>query len=406
MNRIFWHRRFILGVFFCFLFTGMSSGESNQAYIVTVDGMDLREMLIELLTPLEIPSGPPSNYLEPALENMNLGLDSTHIVSFPWNNDAGETNYWIGECREFLREYYQRAVAEDSQLIVVSHSWGTFLTYMALAHETMAAEPIVCDLYVTLSSPLGTFFARDGDDLYAEEMLVLDYDLAWLTYLGFFNRNDFFPRVPRVVNFWAYGDVISGPLGDFWPWAENIRVDVLQNPICSGFETRNIFSTKDVWHYYTSLQSGGAEDNEPLKTDIRNLILDTLGVEYPLVQVLLNGSSDSITVEQGQQFNAEFSLDPRTREGEMGDRWFGIWVYDEILKEWRVIVENCYPYTLHYFNMSTVIDTTTYAAGQYKLSFGIDLVNNQQHDPDAEYFDSVPFKVVNPSIPVSGGYQE
>ena len=244
------------------------SGRS-PALIVTIDGLSFVNTLLgpSGFPPIE----GPSNYLEPALESLGLPVPDDHIIPFPWSGDAGDTNDVIPPLRTFLREQYNAAQNENAQFIVVAHSWGTFLTYIALSRESSWPDPIYCDLYITLGSPLGTCYAHDG--YYPEESVVSGYVAFWLWRLDFDECTNCYPSVQRCVNYWAWGDVISGPLGSFAPFAENEKVDPFSET--DGHAYRNIGSTY-VWHWYDSLKPDGPSDNQPLLDEVEALIQETL----------------------------------------------------------------------------------------------------------------------------------
>ena len=146
----------------------------------------------------------------------------------------------------------------------------SFLSYIALSYESTVINPIYCDLYLTLGSPLGTYYAHDS--LWWEEIAVNGYVNEQLVALNFASCDNCYPRTKRCVNYWAWGDVISGPLGDFMSGEENIQVDT---PSEYTHDTRNA-STTPTWHYYDSLQPGRLPENLPLKDMVEDLLNETI----------------------------------------------------------------------------------------------------------------------------------
>ncbi|MHC4499608.1 MAG: Kelch repeat-containing protein, partial [Planctomycetota bacterium] len=173
------------------------------AVVVTVDGLSFANTLL----------GPPylddtDHYLKTALEAMEfLTVSDSVIDSFPWSRDAGNTDSELLQLRNFLKNSYDTARDEGKKFVVVSHSWGTFLSYLALSYESTVEDPIYCDLYITLSSPMGTYYAHDSQ--YLEEIAVTGYVNMWLAALDFASCTNCYPRTDACVNVWAWGDVIS-----------------------------------------------------------------------------------------------------------------------------------------------------------------------------------------------------
>ncbi len=283
-------KRLVLS-FFLVIYLGLPTVlyAESRAIIVTVDGLSF---INTYLGDLNIPSIEEEceNYLENALESMDLSVDDNHIIPFSWSRDAGDSDQAIEDLRLFLRQHFTTAKDEGKKFIVISHSWGTFLTYLALSYESTVEIPIYCDLYITLGSPLGTYYAHDG--LYVEEILINGYVNTWLDSLNFSSCTNCYPRAERCVNYWAWGDLISGPLGDFMPLAENIKIDPFSSQ--DGHEYRNAGSTGYVWHYYDSLQANGSADNQPLKDKVRSLIEETIEVASALSSPGVQPSSGDI----------------------------------------------------------------------------------------------------------------
>jgi len=272
----------LLLIFFVYFISPPSIvfGESS-AIIVTVDGLSF----VNTLLGLNIEDD--DNYLKSAVESMNIsGIPDDDIVPFTWSRDANNTEQELSLLRLLLRSEYQRAINEDKSFIVVAHSWGTFLSYIALSLESVEQDPIYCDLYVTLGSPLGTSYAHEGV-MYPEEILVNNYVNQWLFLLDFDDCTNCSPLVDRSVNYWLWGDVISGPLGSFLLTTENIKLDLWSYEF-GGYDQRNLLTTP-IYHKYDSLQPGGIINNQVLKDMFKALIEETADITAPVISNILIG---------------------------------------------------------------------------------------------------------------------
>jgi hypothetical protein len=271
-----WIRRSIIIILFGLSVVCGSLYSGESAIIVTVDGLSFVNTLVPGIEPIE----ESNHYLKTALENMNLDLPDTTIVDFAWSRDADDTVETVEDLREFLLEKYGQAQNESKRFIIVAHSWGTVLSYLALSSQSMqvpGSEQVYVDLYITLGSPLGTDNAHGGIN-YPEETIVSNYTFNWV------NRYDFcavcFPLVEKWSNYWAWGDVISGPLQGFMPFDGNSQwmdIQIDSSSSVPGYVGRNI-STTVTWHLYDSLQPGGVIDNQPLLDEIKNQLEGTTPV--------------------------------------------------------------------------------------------------------------------------------
>ena len=318
----------IIKYFFCLLVVVLVSGGSmyggEPAVIVTVDGLSFVNTLLFPGSGIE----DNDQYLETALENMNLDLEDTSIEGFSWSRDANDTAETVEALRTFLKEKYGTALAANKRFIVVAHSWGTVLTYLALSSQSNQVsqnERVYVDLYITLGSPLGTDNAHSGSN-YAEETLVINYTANWVNQYSFCATC--LPLADEWVNYWAWGDVISGPLDGFVPFEENLswsdrKIDSASTS--TGYAGRNTGTTV-IWHMYDSLQSGGVRDNQPLLDEIKAKIEDNTPVndsppfgsfDTPIEGTTANGSVpvtgwalDDIAVD-----TVEIYREPVTGEG-------------------------------------------------------------------------------------------
>ena len=243
------------------------TSETN-AIIVTVDGCSITGTAINAtLGFTAIQGASRKNYLEAALQSFDSSPKGWEIIPFRWNGDANITPELVAELKNgYLRPQYERAKSQGWKFIVVSHSWGTVLSYAALSQEANGDNPIRPDLLITLGSPLGIEWVPDREQGFLE-MLVEAYLNYQLDNLGFDFDDAASPNCDNFFNYWAWGDLISGPI----PYATlNIRVD-------AGEETgsRNLVSA-ETWHKYDSLQKGSDPDNGPLRREVVELIKQTV----------------------------------------------------------------------------------------------------------------------------------
>ncbi len=235
------------------------------AVIVTVDGLDFTNFAI----PMAFVPSQTESYLEKAIKTFGISISENDLLPFIWNRDARSTDQHIKNLRSFLRNAYTKAKNENKKFIIISHSWGTFLSYMALSFESTVQTPIEADLFVTLSSPLGTYFAHQPP-IYLLEIPINGYVNEWFAALNYSNCDNCYPRANRWVNYWAWGDLVSGPVDNYNSFSINIQVD--PNIYNNNSDYRN-FSTTKNWHMFTSLQPEGPIDNQSLKDQVKQEIL-------------------------------------------------------------------------------------------------------------------------------------
>jgi hypothetical protein len=248
----------------------------SSAIIVTVDGLDFANTILNT----NIVNNP--NYLQNAINKMNLGVQNLEIISFEWDGDAKKTDLRLKELRQLMRKYYEIAQKQNKKFIVVSHSWGTFLSYMVLAEESQATNPMKCDLYITLSSPIGSYFAEKKIDYSstslwtgikssASHQMIVGFVNQWFNGLKYKDCYNCYPIVKKWLNVWAWGDLISGPLSDFINGVEDYSVD--ESSVSYGVNKRNK-STTEFWHSFTTLSPNGNNQDliEKIKYEICTVV--------------------------------------------------------------------------------------------------------------------------------------
>lgn len=156
----------------------MGNPNAGKTIVYTIDGLSFLKVFGDIVGRLLVGSTSPlfgiitddwihwsrrNNYLKDAIlySMPDLNFDSSQIVSFSselsdidssWDGNANDTPKLLRNLITSLGSASNKAIAEGSKFIVVSHSWGTVLGYLALEYMPWV-EP---DLFLTLSSPLGS----------------------------------------------------------------------------------------------------------------------------------------------------------------------------------------------------------------------------------------------------------
>ncbi|MBN2546911.1 MAG: hypothetical protein JXB50_14010 [Spirochaetes bacterium] len=269
---------FILG---CDLIPNDNTVEYNsKAIIVTVDGLSFANTLVMGTAVIQNSN----DYLKVNLKKI---INSKLIRSYTWSGDAEDTAAILSSSdsgiRKFFLDNYQEAKETGKAFIVVCHSWGTFLSYVALSLE----PTIECDLFITLSSPLGT--ASGLPD--SPEKIVRDFTDAKLAELLFDISGIAYPDTKLFYNFWANGDLISGPLSGKIP-ASLIVHDVKIDQVISDYR---YITDAFFWHKFTAL-------GEEVVTDITyQVYLISIGILdiSPTRDVFINQVTDLIQTASG-----------------------------------------------------------------------------------------------------------
>ena len=276
-----------------------SSAAAESAIIVTVDGLSFIDTLLSMKMNIDIDIDPEIDYLATAL----AGIPNTQVFSLPgsqWNGNAETTKQAVDYLRAFLRSKYNEAKSQNKKFIVVAHSWGTVLSYLALSYESKGSDPINCDLYVLLGSPLGSANAPHLSYpavnvlTYPTEGVISIYVIEWLQRLKFSSCFNCYPHADRVINFWVWGDIISGPLSEF---AFSTPVEDVEWATQSRNEGRDPFNILE-WHGYDSLNTIKHPQSQNARNTIRQLIADTLyTLQPPVVNCEPTNLSTSTNIE-------------------------------------------------------------------------------------------------------------
>jgi len=276
-------RSAIIGLVFLVLLAGGGPGSvraGGGVVIVTVDGMSF----INAILPWD--PDPQDFYLRTALREIiqehGLGLDPEDVWGLDWypQDPVQDSAAAILDLAAMMDRAGRRAVEEGKAFILIGHSWGTFLLNAALGLTTNPdpeANPVLNpiqppDLIVTLGSPLGI---RQLPDLPAERVVESYVDLVRGQAEAELGPIPVASPGGRWVNFWAWGDVVSGPLaGSAWTGdlpVEDLAVDLElegRQPTAIRRTVPNTF----LWHDYISLRSLGPLDNSRLREAVAGLI--------------------------------------------------------------------------------------------------------------------------------------
>ncbi|MFA4918276.1 MAG: hypothetical protein WC581_03380 [Thermodesulfovibrionales bacterium] len=222
---------------------------TDPVFIFTIDGLKFSEF-----NPFSGGDDLETSYLRRAILDMGLLKKKSCVVSYSgssnftlrWDGDANNTEKIMADLNNTLKTYYNKATETNKKFILVTHSWGTILGQLALKYN----YDINPDLFITLSSPLYTLNAvSPSNAAKATQALISDFTVDKIedTYkklgqpsrlVGDFNF--------KWINYWAWGDLISGPINLTKSTFRNDRVDANYD------SARSIDDTLD-WHFVTTI---------------------------------------------------------------------------------------------------------------------------------------------------------
>jgi len=168
-----------------------------------------------------------SRYLEEAIDEYWSELIETkvgQITTFGWSRNIYDTSEYV----LFLSVYLETLSTQNKKpLVILAHSWGTVLSYIAIARNSN----IVVDKFITLGSPLN-----------AQNETVRSYTQETLS--GFnINQVASLPNVKSWCNYWAQCDPISGEISN----AYNINIDTNFIDNALGICHAAYYSDYGVW---------------------------------------------------------------------------------------------------------------------------------------------------------------
>lgn len=192
--------------------------------VIFIDGIQIFQVLFD---PLSIWPGKYSQYL---VENIGdkyelFNKRNESIIPFIWANTMNDTEA-VSRLSKLLESWTSVARITHGPLIVVSHSWGTLLAYLAITGNAN----IHVDKFITSGSPLNA------------NALVSMYSNEWLEAFGLSSL----PRpsnVDKWHNYWAKCDPISAsiPIVD-----KNYKINT---------------SYRDAWGIYPTCHGAYFEDD-------------------------------------------------------------------------------------------------------------------------------------------------
>ncbi|MBF0551089.1 MAG: hypothetical protein HQK60_11205 [Deltaproteobacteria bacterium] len=180
-------RLLALPVFLIFLlvaFTGLS-----KADVIVIDGLHLLSIVDPFLEPDY------TAYLKEAIPADQAALIEQKIgpiTAFKWSRNIYDTDdNLIHSLSQVLADASQASIAQKKPFVVLTHSWGTVLAYLALAKK----PDIKVDKFITLGSPLDsmTGLVKSFTEIYVSDVNVL-------------------PNVTEWNNYWIDCDPISGSI--------------------------------------------------------------------------------------------------------------------------------------------------------------------------------------------------
>lgn len=200
-------------------FTPLSS--ESLPIILTVAGIDPLETVLpsDLFHPFKDP-----RYIQSSLISFLQGNTLSDQVDQPvgaflgWQDrDIAGTKPAVEKLKEDIRKKNNDAMKRGSAFNIITHSWGSVLTYSALTELANAGEDIHVDNLFTLGSPIGLFSAVDlypADPSHCNKRSGL-FDIQGIIcpYIPNSIRGKTIVEKPRGVdqwiNFWSRGDLLS-----------------------------------------------------------------------------------------------------------------------------------------------------------------------------------------------------
>jgi pimeloyl-ACP methyl ester carboxylesterase len=164
--------------------------EAADGTVVTVDGIAGLESFADYVPPV------PTQYLFDKIDaNWRTSLEEKigPIHPFPWNNSANATSWAVENLYNLLKQISDNNKITYAPLVIVSHSWGTVLTYIVL-HEY---PDILVDKLITMGSPLESI--QQG---------VNPITKHWLEYYGIYDVHTL-PNIRIWNNYWSWCDLFS-----------------------------------------------------------------------------------------------------------------------------------------------------------------------------------------------------
>ncbi len=274
MQDFFLHPYFFVDYYYDSLGTDFSHNYLHRSYIksepaaiiVTVDGLSYGNTFALFdRNPTER-----TDYLEVSFQTMDHAGAEWDVIPFRWDGDAKFTAKLVQELSTFLRNQYNRASSQGKKFIVVSHSWGTVLTHVALSNEASGRDPVTCDLYVTLGDALAALYNRE-QPVPTVQLLLQDLIVPYLDRIGYDYEVSPPPKADTHVNYWAWQDAVSGPLSIA---DQNVIIDPDFDPEdLESLSLEEIMDLQSIWHGYQSLHLSHAPGATPVRNDVLDHVI-------------------------------------------------------------------------------------------------------------------------------------
>jgi len=264
--------------------------QRHNAKFFVIDGLKFSKLSEKPITEDYRPG-----YLKPALLNgMQLGVEDSAVYSYgggaweSWDGNSMNTETIVPDLIEKLSEEFSKArsATPPEKFIMVTHSWGTVLGFLALGF----CPDVTPDLFITLSSPIGTLKRPKEKDVVTQiassiiTVHVLDKYDKTLKELSKRGKNFVWPNYFGTdrpwINYWVEGDVISGPLKGLVPAVKDKTVDDedWNSPITKTPYYHAITSLNEDGQWWFILEQDkqfAGEFRERVKSDILAAVIDT-----------------------------------------------------------------------------------------------------------------------------------
>ena len=200
-----------------------SEAKNDWGWVITVDGMNLGATFFSPWVDIA------TNYLNNAINDSTKPTRAqierkNKIVEFPWSGNIGDTGFYV----EQLYEKIKWLNSTNRPVIILSHSWGTVLSYIVLKKHS----DIHVDKLITLGSPLN-----------ARHPLIASYTAAHLLLygLGPIFKPD---NLTEWHNYYTECDLIGGKISGL-PARDNYRNKVKYGDVRTCHES--YFKDKKSW---------------------------------------------------------------------------------------------------------------------------------------------------------------
>lgn len=170
--------------------------EAATGRVVTVDGIG---GLLTAVDPLYVPSNSTSYLYNAIDQNWRSSLTDQigPVQSFYWGGNLyTQTTAAVASLYSILKPISDNNKITNAPLVIISHSWGSVLTYIVL-HEH---PDIVIDKLITMGSPLDSSMP-----------VVNTITYPWLVSYGIFTVHAL-PNIKIWHNYWASCDPVSSSI--------------------------------------------------------------------------------------------------------------------------------------------------------------------------------------------------